>query len=97
MFNPMKGMGALGDLKKMRDEAMKIQKELQTIVVTASRGRVSVELTADMKVKSVVINDEEMKDAVEALNEALEKAQKKAAAKMQEMGGGLSSLLGGGK
>lgn len=97
MFNPMKGIGALGDIKKMRDEAMKIQKELQTIVVTASRGRVSVELTADMKVKSVVINDEEMKDAVDALNEALEKAQKKAAAKMQEMGGGLSSLLGGGK
>lgn len=97
MFNPMKGIGALGDIKKMRDEAMKIQKELQTIVVTATRGRVSVELTADMKVKSVVINDEEMKDAVDALNEALEKAQKKAAAKMQEMGGGLSSLLGGGK
>ena len=75
MFNPMKGLGALGDIKKMRDEAMKIQKELQQIVVTASRGRVSVELTADMKVKSFVVNDEEMKDAVDALNEALEKAQ----------------------
>lgn len=97
MFNPMKGLGALGDIKKMRDEAMKIQKELQNITVTASRGRVSVELTADMKVKSVVINDEEMRDAVECLNEALEKAQKKAAAKMQEMGGGLGNLLGGGK
>lgn len=97
MFNPMKGLGALGDLKKMRDEAMKIQKELQTIVVTASRGRVHVELTADMKVKSFVLNDEEMKDAVDCLNEALEKAQKKAAGKMQEMGGGLGGLLGGGK
>lgn len=97
MFNPMKGLGQLGDLKKLRDEAMKIQKELQTIVVTASRGRVSVELTADMKVKSFVVNGEEMKDAVDALNEALEKAQKKAASKMQEMGGGLSGLLGGGK
>ena len=76
---------------------MKIQKELQTIVVTASRGRVSVELTADMKVKSFRVNDEEMKDAIDALNEALDKAQKKAASKMQEMGGGLSGLLGGGK
>lgn len=97
MFNPMKGLGQLGDLKKLRDEAMKIQKELQTIVVTASRGRVNVELTADMKIKSFKMNDEEMRDAVDALNEALEKAQKKAASKMQEMGGGLGGLLGGGK
>lgn len=93
----MKGLSAMGDLKKLRDEAMKIQKELQTIIVTASRGRVSVELSADMKVKSFKMNDEEMKDAVDALNEALEKAQKKAAGKMQEMGGGLGGLLGGGK
>lgn len=97
MFNPMKGLGAIGDLKKLRDEAMKIQKELATIVVTATRGRVSVELSADMKVKSFKMNDEEMKDAVDALNEALDKAQKKAAGKMQEMGGGLGGLLGGGK
>lgn len=94
MFNPMKGLGAMGDLKKLRDEAMKIQNELKQIVVTASRGRVSVELTADMKVKNFTLNGEEMKDAIDALNEALEKAQKKAAAKMQEMGGGLSGLLG---
>lgn len=90
----MKGLGAMGDLKKLRDEAMKIQNELKQIVVTASRGRVSVELTADMKVKNFTLNGEEMKDAIDALNEALEKAQKKAAAKMQEMGGGLSGLLG---
>ncbi|MFI5265569.1 MAG: YbaB/EbfC family nucleoid-associated protein [Candidatus Levyibacteriota bacterium] len=90
----MKGLGAMGDLKKLRDEAMKIQNELKQIVVTASRGRVSVELTADMKVRSFKLNEEEMKDAIDALNEALEKAQKKAAAKMQEMGGGLSGLLG---
>lgn len=94
MFNPMKGLGAMGDLKKLRDEAMKIQNELKQIVVTASRGRVAVELTADMKVKNFTLNGEEMKDAIDALNEALEKAQKKAAAKMQEMGGGLSGLLG---
>lgn len=97
MFNPMKGLGALGDIKKLRDEAMKIQKELKEIVVTASRGRVSVELTADMKVRSFKMNEEEMRDAVDALNDALDKAQKKAASKMQEMGGGLSGLLGGGK
>ena len=49
-----------------------------------------------MKIKSVKISGEEMGDLKDALNDAIEKAQKKAAAKMQEAGG-LSSLLGGGK
>lgn len=94
MFNPLKGAG---DAARMIAEARKIQKELQQITVTASRGRVAVELTGDMKIKSFTLNEEEMKDAVDCLNEAIEKAQKKAASKMQEMGGGLSGLLGGGK
>lgn len=91
MFNPLKG---LGDLNELRKQAMKLQQELKQIVVTASRGRASVELTGDMKVQSVTVNGEEMKDLKEALNEALDKAQKKAAGKMQEMGGGLGGLLG---
>lgn len=91
MFNPLK---QLGDINKLRQEAMKLQKELQQIIVTSSRGRAQVELSADMKVRSVKINDEEMMDLKEALNDALDKAQKKAASKMQEMGGGLQGLLG---
>jgi len=94
MFNPLKG---IGDLKKLRDEAMKLQKELQQIEVFAEKGRAQVKLTADMKIKSVKVHGEEMTDLKDALNEAMEKAQKKAAAKMQEMGGGLQGLLGGGK
>jgi DNA-binding protein YbaB len=48
-----------------------------------------------MKVKSVEINGEEMKDAREAFNEAVDRAQKKSAQKMQQMGAGLQDLLGG--
>lgn len=91
MFNPLKG---IGDLKKLRDEAMKLQHELQQIVIDTQKGRASVQLTGDMKIKSVKVNGEEMHDLKDALNEALEKAQKKAASKMQEMGGGLQGLLG---
>jgi DNA-binding protein YbaB len=94
MFNPLKG---IGDLKKLRDEALKLQKELQKIEVFSEKGRAQVTLTADMKVKSVKVHGEEMQDLKDALNDAMEKAQKKAAAKMQEMGGGLQGLLGGGK
>lgn len=91
MFNPLKNIGELNELRK---QAMELQNALKQIVVTASRGRASVELTADMKVQKVTVNGEEMNDLKDALNEALEKAQKKAAGKMQEMGGGLGGLLG---
>ena len=91
MFNPLKNLGELNELRK---QAMALQSALKQITVTASRGRASVELTADMKVQSVTVNGEEMRDLKDALNEALEKAQKKAAQKMQEMGGGLGGLLG---
>lgn len=91
MFNPLKG---LGDLNELRKQAMKLQAELKQIVVSSEKGRAEVEMTADMKVRYVKVNGEEMSDLKDALNDAIEKAQKKAASKMQEMGGGLGGLLG---
>lgn len=94
MFNPLKG---IGDLKKLRDEAMKLQKELQQIEVFEEKGRVAVTLTGDMKIRSFKLSGEEMHDIKDVLNSALEKAQKRAAEKMRQMGGGLQGLLGGGQ
>lgn len=93
MFNPLK---QAGELKKLRDQAKAIQKELEQIEVEAEKGRVKIVMSGDMKVKSVEINGEEMRDAKDAINDAVEKAQKKSAQKMQQMGAGLSSLFGGG-
>lgn len=92
MINPFK---QAGEIKKLRDSAKKIQDELAQIEVDSEKGRVRVVMTGDMKVKSVEINGEEMKDAREAFNEAVDKAQKKSAQKMQQMGAGLQELLGG--
>ena len=91
MFNPLKGVGELNELRK---QAMQLQNALKQISIVEEKGRAKVELTADMKIHSVKINDEEMNDLKNALNDAIEKAQKKAAQKMQEMGG-LGGLLGG--
>ncbi len=92
MINPFK---QAAEIKKLRDSAKRIQDELSQIEVESEKGRVKVIMTGDMKVKSVEINGEEMKDAREAFNEAVEKAQKKSAQKMQQMGAGLQDLLGG--
>ena len=92
MINPFK---QAAEIKKLRDSAKRIQDELAQIEVESEKGRVRVVMTGDMKVKSVEINGEEMKDAREAFNEAVDKAQKKSAQKMQQMGAGLQELLGG--
>ena len=92
MINPFK---QAAEIKKLRDQANAIQKELAQIEVESEKGRVKVVMSGDMKVKSVEINGEEMKDAREAFNEAVDRAQKKSAQKMQQMGGGLNELLGG--
>lgn len=92
MINPFK---QAGEIKKLRDQANAIQRELAMIEVESEKGRVKVVMTGDMKVKSVEINGEEMRDAREAFNEAVDKAQKTSAQKMQQMGGGLQDLLAG--
>jgi DNA-binding protein YbaB len=92
MFNPLKG---LGDINELRKQAMALQKALKEIIVTEEKGRAYVKMSADMKIHEVKINGEEMNDLKDALNDAIEKSQKKAAAKMQELGGGLGGLLGG--
>lgn len=92
MINPFK---QAAEIKKLRDQAKRIQDELAQIEVDVEKGRVKIVMSGDMKVKSFVLNDEEMKDARDAINEAVDKAQKKSAQKMQQMGGGLQELLSG--
>ena len=90
MFNPLKGIGELNELRK---QAQQLQAALKEILIIEEKGRARVELSADMKIHSVKINGEEYNDLRDALNDAIEKAQKRAAQKMQEMGG-LGGLLG---
>ncbi len=90
MFNPLKGLGEVNELRK---QAMQLQAALKQIIITEERGRAKIELSADMKIHSVKISGEEYSDLKDALNEAIDKAQKKAAQKMQEMGG-LGGMFG---
>ncbi len=90
MFNPLKQVGELNELRK---QAMQLQAALKQIIINEQKGRAEVELSADMKIHSVKINGEEMNDLKDCLNDAIEKAQKKAATKMQEMGG-LGGMFG---
>lgn len=91
MMNPFQ---QLGDLKKMRDQAMAIQKELQAEEITVDKAGVRILITGDQKIQSIETNGKSDNDIKEAINEAIKKSQEVAARKLASMQGGLAGLLG---
>ncbi len=84
----MDSMKQLGDLKKMRDQAMEIQKKLGGIKITVEHRGVTVVLTADQKIISID-GEQDFNKITEAVNEALKESQKVAAEEMKSLMGGL--------
>lgn len=84
----MDNIKQLGDLKKMRDQAMEVQKKLAGIKITVEHRGVMVVMTADQKVVSIS-GDSDFNKITEAVNEALKQSQKVAAEEMKPMMGGL--------
>jgi len=94
MMNPFQ---QLGDLKKMRDQAMAIQKQLQAEQITVEKNGVRIVITGDQKIMTLESNGKSDNDVKDAMNEAVKKSQEVAAKKLASMSGGLGGLLGGGK
>ncbi|KKQ41376.1 MAG: hypothetical protein US60_C0042G0009 [Microgenomates group bacterium GW2011_GWC1_37_8] len=83
------------DLIKLRQQAKKLQEELELIRHTEESGGMKVTVNGAQTLVHLEVNDEEQKEIVDLINRAMKEVQKKAAKKMMEMGGGLSGLLGG--
>jgi DNA-binding protein YbaB len=84
----MDSMKQLGDLKKMRDQAMEVQKKLGGIKITVEHKGVTIVMTADQKVISID-GDQDFTKITEAVNEALKQSQKVAAEEMKGLMGGM--------
>ena len=84
----------LNELRKMRSQAMELQKELEKIRESEERHGMKVVVSGDQKIQYLEIDGEEKKELKDLINDAMKKVQKEAAKKMMEMGGGLSGLLG---
>ena len=91
MMNPFQ---QLGDLKKMRDQAMQIQKQLQAEQITVESRGVKVVITGDQKIQHLESNGRSDNDIKDAINDAVKKSQEVAAKKLATMTGGLGGLLG---
>jgi len=81
-FNPLKG---LGDLKKLREQAQQIQKQLAQEEVVVEEGDVRVVITGDQKIKEFSVQGISSDQAVSVLNKAIKKSQELAAKKLQMM------------
>lgn len=93
MFNPFK---TIGDLKSMRDQAVKMQHALSQEQVVVEKDGVRVVMTGDQKIQELTIDGQVEPRVTEAVAEAIKKSQEIAARKLTEMSGGLQGLLGGG-
>jgi hypothetical protein len=93
MINPFK---SLGDLKQMRDQAMKIQQSLAQETVELNENGVHIVMTGDQKILTFEIEGLSNELVKEKLNKAIKMSQEMAAKKLAEMSGGLQGLLGQG-
>ncbi len=84
----------LKELKKMRDQAMQMQKALSQEKIEIEENNIKIIMTGDQKLEKIEINGQEDNKLKDVLNKAIKKSQEVAARKLQEMSGGLGGLLG---
>lgn len=84
MFNPLKG---LGDLNKMRQQAMAMQQALAQEEVVIDQNGVRIVMSGDQKVKEVIIDGQVDTRVTRAIQEAIKKTQEIAASKLTQMSG----------
>ena len=92
MFDKVK---QLGQLKKMRDQAMAIQKQLAAEKIEIEDKGIKVVISGDSKLQSLEIDGMTNDRVLEVINKAVKKSQEVAARKLSEMSGGLTGLLKG--
>ena len=78
----------------MRDEALRIQRELAAEKIEIEEENIKVIVSGDQKIQSLEIQGEAQPRLIEVLNKVLKRSQEVAAKKVQQMSGGLSGLLG---
>lgn len=92
MFDKVK---QLAQLKKMRDQAMAIQKQLAQEEIEINEDNIRIVISGDQKIKLLEIDGLTNERVVEMINKAIKKSQEMAARKLAEMSGGLSGILKG--
>ena len=90
-------MGKLGDLNKLRQQAMQMQKNLSAQTITVEENGVKVVITGDRKIVEISVQGIGNPVLNEVLNKAIRKSQELAAKELMNVSGGMGGLMGGGQ
>ncbi len=88
-------MGKLGDMNKLRQQAMTMQKNLAAQTITVEENGVKVVITGDQKIMSIEIQGMSNEVLNEVINKAIRKSQELAAKELMNVSGGMGGLMGG--
>lgn len=90
-------LGKLGDMNKLRQQAMTMQKSLAGQTITVEENGVKVVITGDQKIMELTVQGIGNPVLNEVLNKAIRKSQELAAKELMNISGGMGGLMGGGQ
>lgn len=90
-------LGKLGDLNKLRQQAMQMQKNLAAQQITVEENGVKVVITGDQKILELTIQGIGNPVLNDVLNKAVRKSQELAAKELMNVSGGMGGLAGNGQ
>jgi DNA-binding protein YbaB len=79
----------LGDMNKLRQQAMTMQKNLSGQVITVDESGVHIEITGDQRILKLEIQGISNEVLNEVLNKAIRKSQELAAQELMKVSGGM--------
>lgn len=82
-------LGKLGDINKLRQQAMTMQKNLSAQVITIDENGVHIEITGDQRILKLEIQGLSNDVLNEVLNKAIRKSQELAAKELMNISGGM--------
>lgn len=88
--------GKLGDLNKLRQQAMTMQKNLSGQQITVEENGVKVVITGDQRIVELSVQGISNEVLNEVLNKAIRKSQELAAKELMNISGGMGGMTGGG-
>jgi len=89
--------GKLGDLNKLRQQAMQMQKNLAAQQIVVEENGVKVVISGDQRIIQLEISGLSNDVLNDVLNKAIRKSQELAAKELMNVSGGMGGLMGGGQ
>lgn len=80
--------GKLGDINKLRQQAMQMQKSLAGQMITVQENNITIEITGDQKITKLEIQGLSNQVLNDAINKAIRKSQELAAKELMNISGG---------